>query len=127
MAQVFLKFSVKESGGRMDNRSQIENKVDQAMKLLDELDEMKPDPYFLSKLEARIKSAEKAKFSVSGWVKPALAGVLLMVNIGTALWYFSGSGNTAQTNTETQLIRYLAGDLISTENEYPFLKKENSR
>lgn len=102
----------------MDKKLQKEEKVERTLQLLDEPLEIKPDPNFYTKLEQRISHREKPGLSFSGWLKPALAGFLLMINISTAVWYLSDSGQTSRTDQETKLIKYLAGDLINGESEY---------
>ena len=42
-------------------------------------------------------------------MKPAMLTLLVVVNVGTAAWYLSGSENS-QTDSRQELIEYLSDD-----------------
>lgn len=95
----------------MKEKKRIEEEVQKSMELLDQQESLPPDPYFYTRLRARIDSRNQQHRVLSLSLKPALLALLVMMNLGTAVWYLAGDSSSAEKSNRDTLIELLAEDI----------------
>ena len=95
----------------MNKKEKIEQEIQKTLDLFDSAEKLPRNPYFYTRLQARLDERRRKRSIYSAILKPALLTVLVVVNLGTAFWYMSGGEQQYQTDSREELIDILAGDL----------------
>ncbi len=92
----------------MKGQKQLNNKIEEILKEFETADRLKPDPYFKTRLQARIDEKEKQQLGISFRIKsfaPGLAlGLIIVINAITGISFFLGPdqyGTTREVQLET--------------------------
>ena len=93
----------------MDRQERIEKEINQTLDVFDLVEKLPHNPYFFSRLQARMEEKPKEKM-VFATLRPVLLASLLAINIITALSYFSNSGLVTQITTEQDPYEVFASD-----------------
>ncbi len=99
---------------RMDaamDRAKIERDVLETAALLERPDELPPDPYFFGRVSARLAEGRGPRRGLRAALKPALIASLVVLNVATAVWFFSVRPRGLSDRNRETLIEALAGDL----------------
>ena len=111
----------------MKHNDKIEQKINETMKMLDQNISVPANPFFKTRLMARLNSREAVttpKQSLAAILKPALLAVLLFVNLTTA--YFTVLNRQIQ-NPREELIRFMADEYALDETETDWFYMESER
>ncbi len=95
----------------MNKKDKIEQEIRKTLDQFDHAEKLPPNPYFYTRVKARIEEKNRKQGIFSTILKPALLTVLIALNLFTAAWYLGGSDQKEQTGSREQLIEILAGDL----------------
>lgn len=106
----------------MDGREKIEREVEAALQAFDEAERLEADPFFSTRVLARLDRLGKSERSVSvpGLVNRVLSPVFIVfmiaVNILTAMVYLN-SGGAVDSQTRNQLISSFAEELLLEQDQ----------
>jgi len=82
---------------------QIREEVEKTMRMLDRIERAKTDPYFFSRLKAKINSREEETFSPGLFPRPSIGiAVLMLLVILNIVTVFHYGNEFANTNTDSQ-------------------------
>jgi len=95
----------------MNKKEKIEQKIRKTLDQFDHAEQLPPNPYFYSRVQARLEEQRRQRSAFSAILRPALLIALVTINLGTAFWYLGGSEQNYQSDTRQELIEILAGDL----------------
>lgn len=95
----------------MNKKDYIDQEVSKTMELLDNQHEIPPNPFFYTRVKARLDKKYKKRNVFSAILKPALFTLLFAINLGTGAWYLSGDQEETQIESRKELIETLSGDL----------------
>lgn len=95
----------------MNKKEKIEQEISKTLEKFDQADNMPPNPYFYTRVQARLEKKQKHQNVFFAILKPALIIALVVLNVSTAFWYFRGTVQQEQTNSRQELAEILAGDL----------------
>ncbi|GAB4330505.1 MAG: hypothetical protein Kow0037_06290 [Calditrichia bacterium] len=95
----------------MDRKKKIENEVRKTLELMDRDSGLPPDPYFYTRLSAKIEEREHSVKSVAALLRPALLIILFVLNVGTVAWYWGQLHSVNEGNARLELATILAGEL----------------
>lgn len=101
----------------MNKKEKIEQEIQKTMEQFDNAEQLPPNPYFYTRVQARLEDSRKQHRILSAVLKPALFTILVAVNLSTAVWYMGSTDQTSQTDTRTELTEILAGDLKLDNNQ----------
>lgn len=101
----------------MDKKEKIEEEVRKTLGMLDQNESLPPNPYFYTRVQQRINERSGSKSTSLGFLKPALLTILLLINLGTFIWYFNSSEDYYATDTRQELIEILSSDLNLNTNQ----------
>lgn len=106
----------------MSKDDTIRQEVQKTLDLLDQPDRLPPNPYFFTRVQARIESANVKNRRFSNIWRPVIVSAMLLLNIGSAYWYLGGSSEIVTSHQD--LVQSLAGDLNmeNTEISYSLFK-----
>lgn len=80
----------------MKNTDKAERKVEQALKVLDEMQRAEPKPFFYTRLQARMQKQTEREVLPRWVMKPALIWsglvIIIVLNVGIAISYSSKTG-----------------------------------
>ncbi len=94
----------------MNKKEKIEQEISKTLEQFDQSDMLPPNPYFYTRVQARLEEKQKQQNVFFSILKPALIIALVAVNMSTAIWYLGGSEQQDQTNSRQELMEMLAGD-----------------
>lgn len=104
----------------MNKKQKIEREIDKTLEQFDKAPKLPPDPYFYTRLQARLNEREKKAGVWGAVLKPALLVILLLLNITSATVYLSQKTDT--TNSARQeLISLLSEDFQSQSSSVEIL------
>ena len=90
----------------MNKRERIEQEIEKTLECFDRAEHLKVDPYFYTRLQARIKDIEKRKrfswqemLSVKA-LRPILLTAIVVLNIFTAMMVFQGTDRRTDTREQ---------------------------
>jgi hypothetical protein len=98
----------------MDKKTRIAEEVEKTLQCFEDFEKIEPNPFFLTRLKARIRSfeGEKERVSHSEWsirgLRPALLCLLVVINIFSAILVFQGKDSQTETDTRSQSIAAFA-------------------
>ncbi len=98
----------------MNKKEKIEQEIRKTLDQFDRAEHLPANPFFYTRVQARLDEQRRKRSIYSTILKPALLTSLVVINLGTAVWYFGGSG---QSDSQQELIEILAGDLNLDENQ----------
>ena len=85
----------------MDRKKKIEQEIAKTLEEFDKVERLPEDPYFYTRMQARLNSREKKNALFPRVLRPAIVTLLLLLNIGTAYFYLN-TGTSGQTTTQHQ-------------------------
>ena len=94
----------------MNKKATIEQQINKTLEQFEQADALPPNPYFYTRVQARLDEKREQRHLFGAILKPALLTVLLAVNLSTAIWYMGSLGQTDQTDGRQELIELLTGD-----------------
>ena len=109
---------------KMNKKEIIEEEIRKTLEVFDQKESLPPNPYFYTRVQQRIKENSENNSTVWGYLKPALLTILLLINVGTFIWYFNSPGNYSATENQKELIEYLSNDLSLNINQNNILLSE---
>lgn len=95
----------------MSKKDTIGREVQKTLELLDHPDSLPPNPYFFSRVQARLEEQRRTQNRFFAILRPVMVSAMLLLNIGTAAWYLGGSAQDNTTSAKQTLVQSLAGDL----------------
>lgn len=95
----------------MNKKEKIEQEISKTFEQFDRADKLPSNPYFYTRVQARLEEKKKQQNVFFAILKPALIIALLAVNMSTVIWYLGGTEQQDQTNSRQELAEILAGDL----------------
>ena len=112
----------------MKHNDKIEHQTNETMKMLDEKTSVPADPFFKTRLLARLNSRyaviAKKQQPFAAFIKPALLAVLLSANLTTA--YFTVVNRLVQ-NPREELMRFMADEYALDETDSDWFYQESER
>jgi hypothetical protein len=120
--------SKEKKGSVMSKKEDIQNEIKKTLDCFDRTEPIKTDPYFYTRLKARLEDTESTEIKL-GWgiwnvLKPALLMSIIALNIYTGLMFFK-SQKVDEPNRQ-ELINSFAQELTLDSNQYspnPFLNE----
>ena len=114
------RFLVRENN--MEHEQKIVREVKKTLELLEQTERLKPNPFFFTRVQARIqeKKKEPAWQGLPGILKPVLLAILLAMNIFTAVYFLSTNKVKTSSNVRSELKSEFAQEfrLQTTTNEF---------
>lgn len=95
----------------MNKQEKIEQEIAKTLGTFDKAELIPPNPYFYTRVKARLDERHRKQSVFSSFLKPALLIALLLINAFTMLWYYSSESNAHQSSTRQELLEVLSGDL----------------
>jgi len=95
----------------MNKKEKIEQEISKTLEQFDQAEKLPPNPYFYTRVQARLEEKKRQQNVFFAILKPALIIALVAVNMSTAIWYLGGTEQKDQTNSRQELVEILAGDL----------------
>ena len=95
----------------MNKKEKIEHEINKTLEQFDTAEKLPPNPYFYTRVQARLEEKQKQQNIIFAILKPALIIALVAVNMSTAIWYLGGSKQQEQTSSRQELVEILASDL----------------
>lgn len=109
---------------KMNKKEQIEKQVRETLDLLNNPEQLSPNPYFYTRVQARLEENSQQKHAVSAILRPALLTVLILLNLSSAAWYLKGTSQASQTDSHQELVDLLTNDFQLDNNETNLLNFE---
>lgn len=95
----------------MKRKERIEQEIQKTLDQLGKDDGLQPDPYFYTRLSARLRERTRQPKSWNLILKPAALALLILINIGTIFWYTSSSsGQSTVVDSKTEMVSLLSND-----------------
>ena len=94
----------------MNKKDKIEQEIRKTLDQFDNAEQLTPNPYFYSRVQARLEEQHEQQSFFSMVLRPALVTALVAINISTVVWYFSGNSSQDKTDSRQQLIEILSDD-----------------
>ena len=95
----------------MNKKGKIEQEVKKTLEQFEKAEQRPPNPFFYSKLKALLDERRKQQNVFSVIFRPVLVISLVVINMGTALWFCSSGNGIYQIDTRQELLKILSGDL----------------
>ncbi len=108
----------------MNKKEKIEEEIRKTLDVFEQKESLPPNPYFYTRVQQRIRERSGSKFTVVGFLKPVLLTILLLINVGTFIWYFNSSEDYHATESRQELIEILSSDLNLNTNQSNILLAE---
>ena len=105
----------------MNKKEKIEEQISKTLDQFEHAEQLPPNPYFYTRVQARLEETRRQKRVLSAILRPALLTALVTINLSTAVWYLGGSDHVNQSETRKELIEILAGDLKLDDNQSSLL------
>ncbi|MFA7289967.1 MAG: hypothetical protein WC055_13905 [Melioribacteraceae bacterium] len=104
----------------MNNKEKIEKQIEKTLEQFNNAEILPPNPFFYTRVEAKIKAKQKSSYVLTEVLKPAMLIVLLAINISTAVWYLSAS-EQQEESSQSELIYLLSSDFKSDNSKIDLL------
>ena len=101
----------------MNKKEKIEQEVEKTLAMFDKKTDLKPNPYFYTRVKQRIEEKRKPKYSVAAILKPAFFTMLLVLNVTTVVWYTNTDSIVTISETKTELADILKNDFNLDKNQ----------
>ena len=105
----------------MNKKENIEQEIQKTLEQFNQVDQLPPNPYFYTRVQARLEETRRQQTVLSAVLKPALLTALVVVNFSTAFWYLDGTIQTEQNETRQELVELLANDFNPDNNQTDIL------
>lgn len=105
-----------------NKKKQIEGEVKKTLELLDQIEEIKPNPYFYTRLQARLKKQEaerKGKTAgIFSWEKlrPAFLTVVVVINIISGILFIQENNSSAENRDKA--LDTIAKEYLMNQKDY---------
>ncbi|MEJ2744420.1 MAG: hypothetical protein P8123_01850 [bacterium] len=92
-----------------DGKEPIEQKVEETLRCLDEIETLASNPFFYARLQARLEDSETQKGGVISWILsarallPAFLALLIALNVVSGIRLFQESGYRSESREENLL------------------------
>jgi len=106
----------------MNKKEKIEQAVQKTLDSFDQAERLKSNPFFYTRLKARIEELDAQRMQPKGWeiargvVKPALLLLIIALNIFTATLFFKNRNN--ESSSREQLLNSFAQELALDSSQY---------
>jgi hypothetical protein len=107
----------------MDKKERIEEEVQKTLQCFEDFEKIEPNPFFLTRLKARIRSleAEQAHTLLPGrrvwFLHPAVLSLLIVANLFSAILVLRGSATHMETDTRSQYIAAFAEEYLLNQED----------
>lgn len=101
----------------MDRKKKIEEEIARTLAEFDRAERLPEDPYFYTRLQARLNRREVKNTLFTRILRPAIVTALLLLNIGTAYFYLNTGTSGKTTNQRQELARLMVEDLNMEQTE----------
>jgi len=106
----------------MTKKEKIEQEVQKTLESFDQAEQLKSNPFFYTRLKARIDDLSTQKRKIRGWefawgiLKPALLFLIIVLNIFTATLFLKN--RNSEYSSREQLLDAFAQELTLDSNQY---------
>jgi len=106
----------------MTKKEKIEQEVQKTLEGFDQAERLKSNPFFYTRLKARIDDLHPQKQKIRGWelawgiLKPALLFLIIALNIFTATLFLKNRNN--EYSSREQLLNAFAQELTLDSSQY---------
>ena len=100
----------------MKKKEKIEEQIRMTLDQFDQADQLPPNPYFYTRVQARLDENRRQKHVVFGVLRPALLATLIVINVTTVGWYLGIADQAEQSDSRQDLVELLSGD-FNPEND----------
>lgn len=106
----------------MTKKKKIEQEVQKTLEGFDQAERLKSNPFFYTRLRARIEQSDAKQMQPKGWefawrvLKPALLFLIIALNIFTATQFLKNQNN--EPSSREQLLNSFAQELTLDPNQY---------
>lgn len=94
----------------MNKQEKIQYEIDKTLGLLEQKEELQPNPYFYTRVQQKLNEKSKKNFSIFSILKPAFFTALIALNLTTAIWYTSSNALTVSSKMDVELVDILKSD-----------------
>ena len=94
----------------MNKNDNVEKEIQKTLDMFEQADSLPENPYFYTRVQARLDEGRREKPGLFAVLKPALLAMLFVLNLSTAFWYLGSSNETPQTSSRQELVEMLSGD-----------------
>ncbi len=101
----------------MNKKEKIEDEIKKTLDVFEQKESLPPNPYFYTRVQQRIRERSGSKSTIMGFLKPALLTILLLINVGTFIWYFNSIEDYHANESRQELIEILSSDLNLNTNQ----------
>ncbi len=105
----------------MNKKEKIEQEIDKTLAQFDNAERLPSNPYFYTRVQARLEEKQRPRRSFSAILKPVLFSTLVAINLTTAVWYLSVTSQVNQSETRQELLDILSHDLNLDNTQSNFL------
>lgn len=105
----------------MNKKEKIEQEINKTLAQFDEAERLPSNPYFYTRIQARLEEKQRRKTGFAAILKPALISALVAINLTTAVWYLNLSTEVNQSENRQELLDILSDDLNLDNTQSNFL------
>jgi hypothetical protein len=102
---------------QMNIKEKVEEQIRKTLDVFEQKQSLPPNPYFYTRVQQQIKERSENKSRTLGFLKPALLTLLLLINLGTFIYYLSSAENYSATEKQQEIIQLLSSDLNLNTNQ----------
>lgn len=101
----------------MNRKQKIEQEIEKTLEQFEQAERLPGNPYFYTRVQARLDESEPAKRKtlIPAVLKPVFLGLLVSLNVLTAVYFLSG--NSTQTADRSDLLSEFAREYGLEEND----------
>lgn len=100
----------------MEKKNKIEEEIQMTLEQFEKKQDLKPDPYFYSKVITRIESAESERRSFNRYLSPAFILLIILLNAVSISFYLGENSRSDNLTAKQTLINVLQNDFNSANN-----------
>lgn len=101
----------------MNKKDKIEQEVQKTLELFDTASHLPPNPYFYTRVKARLEEKLRQRHVLAAILRPALLTIFLVINVSTAVWYLNASDQEVQSGSHQELVELLTNDFNTDNNQ----------
>ncbi|GAB4376949.1 MAG: hypothetical protein Kow0042_23910 [Calditrichia bacterium] len=105
----------------MNKQEKIEQEINKTLAQFEKAEKLEPDPYFYTRLKARLAEKERRRVGIPAILKPVLLTILLLLNVSTAVWYLESSATSFGQDARQELVQLLSTDFQPQHGEVDLL------
>ena len=98
-------------------KTRIDEELEKTLRYLDKEERLQPDPYFFTRLRQRMEEEHKKKITFQTVLKPALLTLIIIANLGTAVWQYDSYQDKIQKERREKLMEVFIGQQANQNNE----------